>query len=197
MIKYRILMMIGFLLVSGCSQKAAAPLKIYTLSMENASPVVHSKYRNKTLKVAYPETLKEAMNNTMNYSYSSSDYGVYQNAQWSNNIGKLLQGSIMQILEQSKLFRVVLPYASTVEENLRLESTVYDFSHHVRANRSFAVVSIQFSLVNTYTGQLIKSKRFTYKENTATVDASGYVKAVNITINKLRKDLIVWLKMNR
>lgn len=179
--------------LSGCSSKQT-PLKVYTLDTPKVVETSNSQFRYKTIKVFFPQTLKEKISSKMRYSYSLSEQGAYLNAQWSNNIGKLLQGTVIQALEQSRLFKAVLPYESTAGEDYRLESSIFDFSHHVRGTSSHAVVSIQFSLINTYTGRLIKTKRFSYRESTPTLDAKGYVKATNVAVGKLTKDLLRWLQ---
>ncbi|WP_295419291.1 ABC-type transport auxiliary lipoprotein family protein [Sulfurovum sp.] len=171
------------------------PLKIYTLSIESVAAVPHSKYRNQTIKVSFPQTLKEKISNRMSYSYSSREQGVYQNSQWSNNIGKLIQGSIIRTLDDSRIFKAALPYESTAGEDLRLESSIFDFSHHVRGNASYAIVSIQFSLVDSDTGKLIKTKRFSYREDTQSTNAKGYVEATNKAVDRLMKDLLRWLQL--
>ncbi len=181
-------------MLSGCSVKEATPIKIYTLDAGSVAPVSHSSHRGQTIKVSYPQALKDTLTNGMAYSYSASERGVYQNSQWSNNAGKLLQGNIIQILTHSRIFKAVLPYESTAGEDLRLESIVFDFSHHVRGEASFAIVSIQMNLINTDSGKLIKTKRFSYKEQTQTLDARGYVEATNRAMGRLSRDLVVWLR---
>jgi cholesterol transport system auxiliary component len=184
----------SLIVLSGCSLKEAAPLKVYTLDAGSVASVGTSNHRHQTIKVSYPQALKDKLTNGMSYSYSSSERGEYENSQWSNNVGKLIQGNIIQILVQSRIFKAVLPYESTAGEDLRVESTVFDFSHHVRGEASYAVVSIQFNLINTDSGKLIKTKRFSYKENTQTLDARGYVEASNRAMSRLSRDLIVWLR---
>ena len=190
----RFFLLVSLLMISGCSVKEAVPLKVYTLDAGSISPVSHSNHRGQTIKVSYPQTLKDTLTNGMAYSYSSSERGMYQNSQWSNNAGKLLQGNIIQILTQSRVFKAVLPYESTAGEDLRLESIVFDFSHHVRGEASFAIVSIQMNLINTDSGKLIKTKRFSYKEDTQTLDARGYAEATNRAMSRLSRDLVVWLR---
>jgi cholesterol transport system auxiliary component len=190
----KLFLLVSLFVLSGCSLKEAAPLKVYTMDAGNISPVSYSDHRHQTIKISYPQTLKDKLSNEMSYSYSGSERGEYQNSQWSNNVGKLIQGNIIQILVQSRIFKAVLPYASTAGEDLRLESTVFDFSHHVRGEASYAIVSIQFNLINTDSGKLIKTKRFSYKENTLTLDAKGYVEASNRAMVRLSQDLVVWLR---
>ncbi|WP_294956336.1 ABC-type transport auxiliary lipoprotein family protein [Sulfurovum sp.] len=191
-----IMLVLSFLLLSGCSFKEAPVMKVYSLLIPHVSPVSGGEYRNKILKVSYPVGLGEKLTDGMLYSYSLSDSGEYLNSRWSNNIGRLLQGSMIQILSQSRLFKVVVPYTSNIEENLRLESTIFDFSHHVRGKDSYAVVSIQFTLTNAETGKLLKAKRFSYRENTPTTDAKGYAEATNRIMVKLSRDLVRWLKQD-
>ncbi len=190
----RMILLISLFLLSGCSFKEAPVMNVYSLVVPSVSPVSYGKYRNKILKVSYPVALGEKMNDNMYYSYSLSDRGTYLNSRWSNAAGRMLQGSIIQILSQARLFKVVVPFASDVEENLRLESTVFDFSHHVRGEASYAIVSIQFTLMDAETGKLVKARRFSYREPTVTIDAKGYVEATNRIMLKLSRDLLEWLR---
>ena len=180
--------------LGGCSMKEAAPMKVYTLATPSVTPASYGQYRNKILKVSYPIALKEKLTDGISYSYTETDRGEYMNSRWSNNAGRLLQGSMIQLLTQSRLFKVVLPFSSDVEENLRLESTIFDFSHHVRGEASYAVFSVQCTLMNAETGKLIKAKRFTYREATTTKDARGYVEAVNRIMAKFGRDMTHWLR---
>ena len=186
-------LMAAVLLLGGCTGKGK-PVTYYTLEAGQVAPVAHSAYRNRVLKVSYPMAVKEKITDKMHFSYSFSDNGTYQNSQWSNNLGKLLEGVIITALEQSRIFKAVLPYASTVNADYRLEPLIYDFSHHVRGDASYAMVSIQFSLIDTQSGKLLKTKRFSYREPTPTMDANGYVEATNAIMTRMVHDLVEWLK---
>ena len=190
----KLILILILLWFSGCSSKQAA-LKVYTLDTPTVAKVSNSKFKYKTIKVSFPQTLKEKISNKMSYSYSMSDQGSYLNSQWSNNIGKLLQGTIILALEQSRFFKGVLPYESTAGEDYRLESSIFAFSHQVRGEQSHALVSILFSLIDTDTGKLVKTKRFSYKVATKTVDAKGYVEATNEAVNRLVNDMLRWLQL--
>ncbi|MDY0195083.1 MAG: ABC-type transport auxiliary lipoprotein family protein [Sulfurovaceae bacterium] len=183
-----------FLFLQGCSVKQS-PMKAYTLHSDANQKAYSYKFRDKTIKVAYPQGLKEKMGRNMQFSYSDTEHGSYQNSQWFNTIGQLLQGTFIQTLQQSGLFRGVFSYTSTVQADYRLESTIFDFSHRVRGNTSYAMVSIQFALIDADSGKMVKSKLFSYTVPTATTNAKGYVDATNMAINILGKDLIAWLEM--
>jgi len=179
--------------LAGCSTKMT-PLKTYTLQTPEVKTIYKKSYQNKTIKVMQPLSLKEKMSDKMYFSYSPMQQGAYLNSKWSNNLGKLVQGTLMYTLQSSGMFKGVVSYDSTAQADYRLESTVFDFSHHVRGDASDAVVSLQFNLVSTHTGKLIKSKRFSYREVTKTTDAEGYVQASNRAVERLSKDLLLWLQ---
>ena len=176
----------------GCTKEPA--MKFYSLKTPSVTPISSSHYKNKSIKITYPQSLRNKISQKMNFSYSSIDSGNYQNSEWSNNMSKILQGTFIVVLDESRLFKAVLSDTSTAKEDYRLESHIFAFEHSVRETASNAVVSIQFNLISTQTGRLVKTKRFTYKEPTPTIDAKGYVAATNAAVSKLSKDLVDWLK---
>lgn len=190
----KIALILSMFLLSSCGLKESAPITEYTLSLSKVSAVGSSNYKSKTLKVYYPQSLKEKLTSSINYSYSLSDRGTYQNSHWSNSIAKLIQGNIIEALDNSRIFKGVLPYASTAAEDYRLEIEVYDFSHHVRGDASHSVIVMKFSLIETDNGKLKKTRRFFYKVPTTSTDARGYVEATNVAMSKLVRDLVQWLR---
>jgi len=187
-------LLLGLFFLNGCSLKDSKPMTEYSLMTPDIAAVTSSRFRTKTIKVTYPVGLKEKLSREMNFSYSLNDRGSYQNSQWSNGVAQLLQGTIIEALDQSRAFGGVLSYNSTAYADYRLESSVYDFSHHVRGEASYAVVSIKFTLIDTSTGKMVRIKKFSYREPTSTVDARGYVEATNRIMAKLTRDLIKWLR---
>ncbi len=180
------------IMLSACSKAPA--LKIYTLDVPQTEVAKQSPYRYKTIKVTYPQSLREQISQKMNFSYSMSDRGTYQNSEWSNNMSKLLQGTLIDVLDKSRLFKAVLSDTTTLKENYRLESNIFAFEHRVRGESSHAIVSIQFTLIDADTGKLVKSKRFSYQEPTPSTDAKGYATATNVIMSRLSSDLVGWLR---
>lgn len=176
----------------GCTQ--APILKVYSLNVPKVQKISHSAYKQKVIKVSFPQSLREQMSQKMNFSYSHNDYGTYMNSEWSNHMSKLLQGTVIDVLDSSKLFKAVLPDSTTLKVNYRLESNIFAFEHQVREKASHAIISIQFTLIDADTGKLLKSKRFTYKEVTPSTDAQGYASATNTAMARLSKDLVGWLR---
>ena len=187
-----IMQLVLVMVMVGCTQ--APTMKIYSLDVPKVVAVSTSLYKHKVLKVTFPYSLREQMSEKMNFSYSDSDYGTYLNSEWSNNMSKLLQGTIIDVLSNSKLFKAVLADTSTLKENYRLESNIFTFEHRVRGKDSYADVSMQFTLIDADTGKLVTSKRFSYIEPTPTVDARGYAIATNRVMHQLSQDLVTWIK---
>lgn len=191
-LKHYILMISIYIAILGCTQ--APVLKVYTLNVPTVKHILSSKYQDKIIKVTFPQSLREDISERMNFSYSNTDYGAYLNSSWSNHMGKLLQGTLIEVLEESNIFRAVVSDSSTLKENYRLESNIFAFEHRVRESQSHAVISIQFTLISTDTGKLVKSKRFSYREATVSTNAQGYVAATNRVIKALSSDLLTWLR---
>ncbi|MDM5264523.1 ABC-type transport auxiliary lipoprotein family protein [Sulfurovum sp. XTW-4] len=193
--KSRLTHIVSMMIVAGFIGCSKAPvLNVYSLNAPQILIERANAYKDKSIKVTFPQSIKEPMSEKMRFSYTMNDRGTYQNSQWSNNMSRLLQGTFIEVLDSSRLFKVVLSDMSTLEENYRLESTIFDFEHQVRGRDSYAVVSIQFTLIDEDRGRLVKSKRFSYQEPTLTTDAKGYAIATNRIIAKLSQDLLRWLK---
>ena len=176
----------------GCSKAPA--LKVYSLNIPTIEMPVSHRYSSKTVKVTFPQSLREQMSQKMNFSYSNSDRGTYQNSEWSNNTGKLLQGTFIEVLDNARVFKAVLSNNTTLKTNYRLESNIFAFEHRVRGTQSHAIISVQFTLINADTGVLVKSKRFSYQEVTQSINAEGYASATNVAMSRLSQDLVGWLR---
>lgn len=190
-LQYIVTMMIAAVF-TGCTK--APVINVYSLNVPQVQTETASAYKDKSIKVTFPQSIKEPLSEKMLFSYTTNDRGTYQDSQWSNNMSRILQGTFIEVLDSSRLFKVVLSDMSTLEENYRLESNIFDFEHQVRGADSYAVVSIQFTLINADTGRLVKSKRFSYQEPTPTTDAKGYAIATNRVIARLSQNLVEWLK---
>ena len=129
----------------------------------------------------------------MNFTYSSSERGSYQNSQWTNSLIKLIQGMTIELLANNKIYKAVIPITSTVKEDYIIESTIYAFYHNLKNSQSKAIVSIEYRVIDSRDNTLIKTKRFSYSEDTPTTNAKGYAIATNKAISRLGNDLLVWL----
>ncbi|NPA28052.1 MAG: hypothetical protein GXN91_03275 [Epsilonproteobacteria bacterium] len=181
---------------AACSVKKLEPLKLYTLNIPKVQKVLNSPYKNKTLKVVYPLSIGVNLGYKISYLYlKDGDGGYYVNSQFKETLSYQLTRILLDTLSQSGLFKSVVPYDSDIIEDLRLESTVFRVEHQVREdNSSYAVVDIEFRLVDMESREILKSKRFRYTKECKTTDAKGFIEALNEIFEELSQDLIDWLR---
>ncbi|MFK5976563.1 MAG: ABC-type transport auxiliary lipoprotein family protein [Sulfurovum sp.] len=186
-----ILVVLTIISLMGCTK--LPKLETYNIDIPHIKSKQKGNYRNKIIKVAYPKSLKESISQNMDFTYSSSERGSYQNSQWSNSLIQLIQGATIELLANSNIYKAVIPITSTVSEDYILESTVYAFYHDLKNSKSKAIVSIEYRVIDSKDNRLIKTKRFSYSEDTPTIDAKGYASATNRAMERLSGDLLRWL----
>jgi len=181
------------LILVGCGGfKELEPMNYYTINSSYNLSTKH-KYPNKTLKVSYPLALNRVLAYDMNFEYIGGLKGSYQNSQWREPLNKLIRANIINTLNSAKVFKATIPVESTVMEDYRLEITVNKFKNVIENNISYAVVDMDISLVNMDNLSIVKRKKFKYKESSNSLNAKGYVDAVNRVFKKLDKELIDWI----
>jgi ABC-type uncharacterized transport system auxiliary subunit len=105
-------------------------------------------------------------------------------------LSKVLYRSVYEYIDSAMVFDNVLDYSSDLGSDLRLKLLVYDISHHIQNNQSYAYMSIKATLIDNQTAKIIKSKRFTYHIKAPTINASGYIQALNSANGRFMSDLL-------
>ena len=188
----RYLILILFLF--GCSTKVT-PIRTYNLNPNiEVESYKSSKYKNRTIKVAYPTSIRGFISKRVRYSYNDLEDGVYKNARWSSSSSKLLLNSFIKSIDKSHIFSSVLDYTSLADTDYLLESEVYEFEHKVRGDSSLSVVTIKFNLIDMSSNRLVKSKKISHQAPTKTFDAKGYVEATNVAVGEVVRDMLGWLE---
>jgi ABC-type uncharacterized transport system auxiliary subunit len=185
------LILIFTLFFSGCSFKKLKPITLYNLGSPKVT-TSFSKYANKTLKVSYPISTKETLGYKIKY-VNNNQIGYYLNSQWSQDLGTLLQGFVLEALNNTKAFKAALPYNSIVLEDYRLELIVEKFYNLVQNGNSYAVVEIRVNLISLDNNRVLKSKLFSYKVKANKVNAKGYIFALKKALNSFANDLVRWI----
>jgi len=190
----RYLVVVFFLLFSGCVFKSLPPLHFYSINSNvNVASVATSPYKNRILKVSPPLSLDTPLDYKIYFKNSNGLSGSYQNSQWQTPLYKQLQRFLIVTLEHSHIFKSVVPIESNVFEDLRLESTIYRLENEISDNTSYAVLDIELRLINMEDRALLKRKRFHYKVQAPTFDATGYIEALNIALERFANDMVAWL----
>ncbi len=177
--------------IVGCIE--SPPMHHYTLITPTPKVIPHPSHTHQSLKVLYPRSLKSQAGVAMHYHYSGEESGVYLHSAWSNDIGKLLEGSLIEALSRSGVFGAVVSYHSTLETTYRLESTLYALEHRIRGEASYAILSVECRLIDAREGGLVKSRRFSYQVPTTQTNAKGYAEATNHALARFVEELLAWL----
>jgi len=185
------LFLVFILIFSGCSFKELKPITLYNLG-EPIGIKSLQKYPNKTIKISYPISANEALGYKIKY-IKNGQIGYYLNSQWSEDLGTLLQGFVLNALNKAKVFKAALPYNSIVLEDYRLELIIEKFYNLVQNNNSYAVVEIRVNLIELDNNKVVKSKLFSYKIKANEVNAKGYIFALKKALNNFANDLVGWI----
>ena len=204
------LLMVLFSLLSSCATQLTPAANIYTLSsqelnassLNTAAPTTPSDAeKNTQLAILKLSAINASpLYNTSDIIYTDTPYSRnrYAYSRWSDAPPALLLSLFQSTLASSHHFRAVIPPMSAASADLQLESTLFDFSHHLNADKSSTgVISIRFYLVDNVSRQVIQTKRFTATAPASANNAEGAVSALNAAATKINHDLVQWLEKSR
>lgn len=185
-------MILWMLLVSGCALKQTE-VETYTIDLDTMSQKQAKQFQRDTLKVMPLTSYAIRLSKKIHYSAANYQIGTYQESEWITGLDKLLETVLVKSLQANGTFKTVVPYTSSATFDYRLEGEVIKFLHQIRDTRSTAEVEIHLSLIRHRDGKIVKSKHFTYTIPTETIDAAGYVKAVNHAMVQFHRDFLAWI----
>ena len=186
-----------FCLLVGCVTKTVPPASIYTISPEWDSSRAQGETGKKNYTIIKMASVRgaRALAGT-EILYTDAQYGQnsYAYSRWSDAPVRLLQILFQVALEESGRFGAVVPPASASEADLLLESTLYDFSHHIKDDgTSDGIVRIRFYLVNNTTKTVTATKEFASRVLASSQNAYGAATALNKAATNIARDLVAWL----
>ncbi|PHQ65147.1 MAG: hypothetical protein COB99_05590 [Sulfurimonas sp.] len=180
MIRVYIAIVLLFLL-SGCSTKKPTVIE-YKLSLRELNHSSASKgCKDKSLKVSQAFSSSSLMSLQMNYILDSHKIYAYSQAQWNNSPNQEISSQVVKALRESKLFKNTQNSKSRSKGDLILEINIEDFMQYYSEDqkKSYVNVDISFTLIYSKTSEVIATKSFSAKKETASLDASGGVKGLD------------------
>jgi len=186
-----------FCLLAGCATKSIPPASIYTISPEWDSSRAQEETGKKNSTIIKMVSVRgtQALAGT-EILYTDARYGrnSYAYSRWSDAPVRLLQILFQVVLEKSGRFGAVIPPASVSNADLLLESTLFDFSHHINDDgTSDGVVRIRFYLVDNTTKTVTATKEFASRVPASSQNARGAATALNKAATNVARDLVFWL----
>ncbi len=182
------------LLLTGCATQKLPPVTEYALAPKMMSS--HQPEQTVPLTIKLSPIVASQVYMTPDFYYVDDSYqrNPYAYSRWIDAPVRMLRLVLQDGLEQSGLFEAVLPPSSILPADLQLETTLYDFSHHVgTGSSSEAVVRIRFYLVDVRKGKILGSRQFVSHTPSASKDAKSGVAAINISVSDILEELISWL----
>ncbi len=191
----RVLLIFFFIFIlNSCLSKKLPPLNYYQINYNfNIFEPKYSKYKNKIIKVSIPLSLTHPLDYKIYYNYGNGNSGKYINSQWEIALYKQLENKFINILNRAKIFKAVIPSQSNVFEDLRLETTIYEFENKIIDNKSYAIIDIEFRLIDMKNRDIIKQKRFKVIKEAKELNAKSYVDVLNKALDELGLKLINWI----
>ena len=183
--------------VTACNfRETTPPIKSYFIASESvAMPRVNrrslSSLTLKLLPVRSPVPLRTTR---IYYKGDSFSLNTYAFSRWADSPSVMLQMKLIKYLEAAALFRSVLPSTSKARVNFFLDTTLFDFSHHIHSESSEGVISVEFRIIDTASKKVVSSFATTVRKATPTPDAPGAVIALNHAADTLGRELLNWLK---
>jgi len=175
------------LLFGACSSPQPA-LQEYILSPKiSVMQSKRGKYSTKIVKVANIYASDDLHSHSMFYVEDGIKKFAYASSGWAEPPQQFLHKKVMQMVAQTKVFGFVQLPNSKVESDFILETRINDFTQYFEANdtKSYAVVSLSFTLVNSKKHTIVASKTFSSKVDVTSLDAEGGVKALSVALQEV------------
>jgi cholesterol transport system auxiliary component len=184
-------------LLTGCMGKNVPPTDTYTISpdWEKRSNQDWIEKKNRPIIKLAPIRATRAFSGTdILYSNVRNDQNSYAYSRWNDAPVKLLPMVFQVALEKSGRFGAVLPATSASKADVLIESTLYDFSHHINADgTSDGVIRIRFYLIKIATKEVIATREFFSGVPASSRNARGAAAALNKAATDVAGDLAAWL----
>ncbi|HDY82858.1 MAG TPA: hypothetical protein ENH48_07875 [Halieaceae bacterium] len=181
--------------LSGCAFQELPPVTEYSLEPSLESVRQDRNPLPLTIRLAPISASQMYLTPDLYYVDASSyQHNPYAYSRWVDAPVRMLQLVLQDGLEQSGLFKAVLPSSSMLRPDLRLETTLYDFSQQLGADdSSAAVVRLRFYLIDARKGKILGSKQFISRVPAPSRDARGGVAAINEAVALILPRLVSWL----
>jgi cholesterol transport system auxiliary component len=186
-----------FCLLAGCVSKSVAPADIYMISPEWGDTRAQAEREKKSpliIKLAPVRATRALTGTEIIYTDARYDWNSYAYSRWNDAPVILLQTLFQVALEESGRFGAVVPPTSASKADLLLESTLFDFSHHINDDgTSDGVIRVRFYLIDNMTKTVTATKKFASRVQASSPNARSAAAALNKAATIVARDLVSWL----
>ncbi len=173
--------------------RTVPPVHVYTISPDRA--LAKGVRRGPlTIKLAPVRGMQALYGTKVLYTDTEYSQESYAYSRWSDAPARLLQMLFQTVLQKEGPFKAVLPPTSSAEADLLLESTLYDFSHHLNGDgTSDGVIRVRFYLIDNREKTVIATREFSSRVPALSCNARGAVVALNRAATEIASELVSWL----
>jgi len=187
-----LLIIITLFILSGCSRTTPA---ISEFRIDTNIAHLQNNFRGcqkKSLKVEQSFSNDSLKVLDMNYGVGNNREYRYTQSQWADSPNNAVTFELAKMLREAKLFKSVEISKSRAKDDLILETNIEKFMQYFNKDetKSYALVSINFTLIDAKTNIVIRSKKFQTKIKTKSLDAKGGV----LALNKALQDVLVQIR---
>jgi ABC-type uncharacterized transport system auxiliary subunit len=183
-------------LIVGCTFQSLPPMEIYTLEpVWGQSDLAQTEKKGSALiQIALVRGSAAFTTTEILYTDTKNTQHSYAYSCWRDAPVRAMQTVLEAAVENSGLFRAVLPSTSASGADFLLESALLEFGHIlVEGSPSVGVVRMRFHLLDNKSRRVVASKELVAAIPAATLDARGGTAAINQAALKVASDLVVWL----
>lgn len=187
------------LVLAGCVMPRAAegPLHTYLLSPEKGAwstqPSTNKHQAHGVLLLSTPQAEAGFDTPRMVYLTRPHEVGYYATNQWAETPVRMIGALLVQSLEQSGLWRVVVPMPSSARGDHRLDTQGLALQHEFLERPSQVRVGFRLQLVELRDQVVVGTRRFEVVENAPSDDAYGGVLAANRAVATLLEQVTDWV----
>lgn len=193
------LSVVSLVLLAGCFMPRATegPLHTYLLSPEKGAwstqPSTNKNEVHGVLLLSTPQAEAGFDTPRMVYLTRAHEVGYYATNQWAETPVRMIGTLLVQSLEKSGLWRVVVPMPSSVRGDHRLDTQGLALQQEFLQRPSQVRVGFRLQLVELRDQVVVGTRRFEVVENAPTDDAYGGVLAANRAVATLLEQVTDWV----
>lgn len=187
------------IMLAGCVMPRATegPLHTYLLSPENGTWATQPSGNKHgvlgVLLLSAPQAEAGFDTPRMVYLTRAHEVSYYATNRWAETPARMIGTLLVQSLEKSGLWRVVVPIPSSVRGDYRLDTQGLVLQQEFLQRPSQVRLGFRLQLVGLREQVIVGTRRFEVVENAPTDDAYGGVLAANRAVATLLDQVAVWV----
>ncbi len=188
--KFSVIILI-LLILSGCSPVTVTQTNTYVLkTIANNGAIYYQSSSSINLLVNEPIAPEWLSSTNMAYQTHPLQLNYFSKNAWADTPAHLLQGAIVQCLQQSGRFHAVMSAPFLGNYDQRLDIRIYDFSQDFTQQPSQFHIKVLALLINAKTQRVMTSRIINVSAPALINSPAGGVKAANVAVAKLNDALI-------